>query len=471
MKFAVSFFSVVSLVVAAALFWQYQVYSDELDEAPIAYNYSQEIEVTYRGEQLTIRHHFKDLPNEEIKIDWPSSAINMSCEEEGTSECARLGEDVRTLKKSEQTTETLVYSIPLEGGLQSGRLMNDVFATLAKGGVQLTTIHISTDSSIAGQWVTGLPLIGQQSLKLVNYSMFSGSGVVKELYWQQGSLALQHKQNDFSVYGPVATDEAFRGKLNELPFFNEEHTAIVQSTTNAVSASGRIIFVPDLTVASLEQNVLFQQVQQLYQFGETPQWLSHIVASVVTDIPYGDEKTQQILTTVKEQMSEQQYAQWKQALEALQGKAISLALMDEEVSAIFGQYTRYFTMNDGATTAYPFLFNDRREVYVDEAKHDVDVILQNGQVLYAAKPLLNALGYEANVGDYGYYVKNATREYRFPREPGFYVFNQRRYNTNAEPIRIIAGNYYVEETWLQRLFVVEVKKSEERITIVTTTEQ
>ena len=79
--------------------------------------------------------------------------------------------------------QSLSYVIPIEGGLKSNQLMKDLFVTLNNGTVSYSIIHISTDSQIIGQWVTGLPLIGQQSLSLVNYSMFSGPGDVKELYF------------------------------------------------------------------------------------------------------------------------------------------------------------------------------------------------------------------------------------------------------------------------------------------------
>ena len=97
--------------------------------------------------------------------------------------------------------------------------------------------------------------------------------------------------------------------------------------------------------------------------------------------------------------------------------------------------------------------------------------MKDGQVLYSAVSILKALGYEAAEGKNGFYVNSETRAFRFPVEPGFYVFNQRRYNTVSEPVKKVAGEYFIEESWLQRLFKVELTKSNHRITITTTTEQ
>lgn len=81
--------------------------------------------------------------------------------------------------------------------------------------------------------------------------------------------------------------------------------------------------------------------------------------------------------------------------------------------------------------------------------------------------MLPYLGYSATEGENGYYVKSENRSFRFPKEPGFYVFNQRRYSTISEPIIKIAGHYYVEEAWLQRLFLVELQKNDGRIQVIT----
>ncbi len=106
-------------------------------------------------------------------------------------------------------------------------------------------------------------------------------------------------------------------------------------------------------------------------------------------------------------------------------------------------------------------------MYVNDVlKEDVRVIRYEGQTLYTADTLLPELGYSAEEGQNGYYVNSEHRTFRFPKEPGFYVFNQRRYSTISEPIIKIADHYYVEEAWLQRLFLVELQKKDERIQVL-----
>lgn len=143
-------------------------------------------------------------------------------------------------------------------------------------------------------------------------------------------------------------------------------------------------------------------------------------------------------------------------------------VLDEQLSEVLGASTKYITMNVQSENLYPFLFNDPREVYVNLHKGDsVQVVLKDGEILYSADSLLKELGYDVSIGQNGYYVTNETRDFRFPVEPGFYVFNQRRYNTVSMPIKQVAGQHFVEEAWLQRLFLVEITKTGNRITIAT----
>lgn len=471
MKFAVSFFSVLVVIVAAVLFVQYQVFSTEVEERVEDYSYSQEIEIVYRGESLDIRHHFKNLPNQEITIQWPKAAINPDCFIETESSCTRLAEDAMTFKKGETRAQSLSYVIPMKKGLTSRELLKNVFVTLKGGDVQFSTVHITTDKKIGGQWLTGLPLVGQQQLKLVNYTMFSGEGKVKDLFWQEEPFALQKQTETLGVYSKTPLKTAFYDKLANVQFLNDEHIAIINGTNKAAVEGYRMLFIPEVTTAKVQQQVVISQLESLYQFGDSPHWLKEMVASYLTGDVFGSDKTAEVVETLTGQMSDAQLAEWTARLKALEGEKMTPEVLDAEVSAVLGASTAYLTMNAQTKGLFPFLFNDPREIYVGVEKNEtVQVILKEGQILYSAEALLNALGYEAEVGPNGYYVNSETRVFRFPKKSGFYVFNQRRYNTVSEPVKVVAGEYFIEETWLQRLFLVEITKSDNRITITPTAE-
>lgn len=470
MKFALSLFTTLSVIIGAMLFMQYQVYSEQDTPTNKEFSYSQEIEITYREGSLDIRHHFKNLPNNSLEIVWPESAVDRNCFLETEYSCARLNDDKTNFESGENRSQSISYIIPLEGGLTSEKLMNNIYASLKNGRVNFSTVHISTDSSVAGQWVTGLPLIGQQSLALVNYSMFSGTGQVRDLYWQQSGLALQKKTDTLSIYANTNVSAELSQTVDQLAEFGEEHFDIVQRNNKEVQKGYRMLFLPDLTTATLQKEVLMAQVESLYTFVDSPLWLKHVVAMYISGETFGTPRALAVVDTLMNEMTEEQLDDWISRINNLKGNNVSPAILDEELSAVFGEYTQYLSMNADAEETYPFMFNDKRDVYVNGVlKEEIDVILQEGKVLYTADALLREIGYTTSLGPNGYYVNSDTRLFRFPNaEHGFYVFNQRRYNTTTAPLSVIANTYYIEESWLQRLFLVELQKDEQAIRITTT---
>lgn len=470
LKFALSLFATLSIIIGAMLFMQYQVYSEQDNTTNMKFSYSQEIEITYRKDSLDIRHHFKNLPNDSLEIVWPESAVEPNCFLETEYSCARLNDSKTEFESGENRSQSISYIIPLEGGLTSEKLMNNIYASLKDGSVKFSTVHISTDSSVGGQWVTGLPLIGQQSLALVNYSMYSGTGQIRDLYWQESGLALQKKTDTLSIYANTNISTELGQTVDKLAQFGDEHIAIVQHNNIGLQEGYRMVFLPELTTATLQKEVLMAQVESLYTFVDSPLWLKHVIAMNLSGETFGTPRALTVVDTLMNEMTEEQQADWASRIEDLKGKKVSPAILDEELSAVFGNHTEYLSMNVDAEETYPFMFNDKRDVYVNGVlTEEIDVILHEDKVLYTADALLHDIGYTTSLGPNGYYVNSETRLFRFPNaEHDFYVFNQRRYNTKSSPLSIIASTYYIEETWLQRLFLVDLQKDEESIRITTT---
>lgn len=470
MKYAISFFGVLLLVISVMLIFQFQVYSDKLESGEGEFSYTQEIEIVYRNNSLDIRQHFKNLPNQTIEIKWPNQAINPDCFMDSENSCKRLNEEKTEFKKGENQTQSLSYIIPLDHGLKSKQLLKDIFVTLQNGKVTYSTVHISTDQEVLGQWVTGLPLIGQQSLSLVNYTMFSGTGPVSEVYWQDGNLKLQEKSDAISIFGKEQIPSSFLKQLKSLKLLNDAHISIVHGENLTGQQGNRILFLKDLSMDSLNKNVILSQVKSLYNFGDSPQWLVEVVASYLTGFAVEDGKSSKIIHTLTNQMTEEQLQDWVNELNKLKGEKISAKVLDDVLSKIFNMHTDYLSLNELSKGVYPFLFNDSRELYVNShLEDDVNVIFKEDQIFYTADTLLKHLGYDVSIGENGYYVSNETREFRFPKGYGFYVYNQRRYNTVSAPIIQIAGDYYIEESWLQKLFLVEINKNDDAIILKAAT--
>ncbi|MFE3576296.1 RNA polymerase II, partial [Lysinibacillus sp. NPDC059133] len=272
-----------------------------------------------------------------------------------------------------------------------------------------------------------------------------------------------------SIYAQGAISKDFLKSLENAKFLNDQHVAIIQEKNPVKEHDDRLLFLPELT----EQAVIMSQIKSQYKFEDSPTWLPEVVASYLVKDTIGSDKAKKIVKTLKEYMTANQESAWQEALDKLGEEQISPASMDDLLSKVLDAKTSYFKLNAAQENGtYPLLFEDDRNVYVNDAlRDDVQVILNEGQVLYTADTLLPYLGYTVGEGKNGYYINNDNRTFRFPKEPGFYVFNQRRYSTISEPIIKIANHYYVEEAWLQRLFLVELQKSDGRINIKMLTQE
>ncbi|MFC7685528.1 stalk domain-containing protein [Ureibacillus sp. GCM10028918] len=467
MKYAISLLGVLLLVICGTLFLQYQVFSDKLDTEVGDFTYTQEIEITYRNGSLDIRQHIHNLTNQSIDISWPNLAVSTDCFLESETSCDRLSEDKTKFEASTNRNASLSYIIPLNDGLKSNQLLKDIFVTLNNGYAAYSTVHISTDSDVQGQWITGLPLIGKQSLSLVNYSMFAGTGEISEIYWQSGEMSIQNVTDQLTFYSHKPLSKELSKQLKAMPFISEDHIVVVQGGKNiAVQPGKRIFFLDELSTASLNDKVILSQVRTQYELEESPQWLSEVLASFLTDSAIGSSKSVEMFKTLTNQMSDAQMLSWVEKLNDIKGSKVTPEQLDELLSNVFGLHTEFFATNEMTEDIFPFLFNDERDVTVEgDLKEEVKIILKDGQILYPLNPILESLGYQTSVGENGYYIQNETQKYRFPQGYGFYVYNNQRYNTISEPLTVIADNYYIEETWLQKLFSVDIQKDESSITI------
>ena len=176
----------------------------------------------------------------------------------------------------------------------------------------------------------------------------------------------------------------------------------------------------------------------------------------------GAEKSIWMYETITNYLTNSQLSEWKSLLE--NQKELSAEKLDKLLSSLLDSKTSFFEWNDLQNDKFPLLFEDSRPVYINDGiQKDIDVLFKDGKVLYAAEPLLDVLGYTYDDTDKGLYVQNETRAFRFPIQEPFYVYNQKRYDAMSEPFEKIGSKFYIEETWMIRLFLLNIGKEDGRI--------
>lgn len=472
MKFAAILFSVLLFINGILLSFQYHVFSTNPTDAEKAFSYTQDIEIKHKGNAFYVKHTFKNLPEQEMTILWPEAAKQKACpkDEEGKEDpknCSRLKSNVNGFKEGKNTTQSISYKIPLpKSGLKSGALYNELFVTLKQGIVLNTELQIVDENRIGGQWFTGLPKIGEQSLNLVDYAYFKGNGGVYELYWSKNKVKKAFESDELTVYSTKTQPANLSKALSKLALLNSNHMDIIESPTKRASGS-RILFTNTLEKSALQEQVAVTQVQEKYQINKQDQLLASVVASFETNTPIGNTKAQTMVKTLNDYFSSGQRTRWKDGLQELEGKKVTSSVLDQLLSDILQLKTSYFQMNEAnAKAVVPLMFEEKRDIYVNGQKvNNVKIILKDDMILYTANPLLKQLGYSSRIGKNGYYVQNESRSFRFPGEPyDFYVYNDLRQDVpGVQPLIKIAGTYYLEEGWLIKLFRVIPEKKENRI--------
>lgn len=82
---------------------------------------------------------------------------------------------------------------------------------------------------------------------------------------------------------------------------------------------------------------------------------------------------------------------------------------------------------------------------------------------------MGAFDYEVTQNNDSLYIKSAERNYRFPLKRHFYVFNDRRFNTQDLLVKEINGQLYFEEATMLRIFQLNIANTEDKIKLTPIT--
>lgn len=468
MKFATFIFSILLFINGILLAFQYHVFSTNSDNQEKAFSYAQDIEVTYRGNAFLVKQTFTNLPEDKIQLSWPEKSKVKACEisedgKENKEGCSRLTEQLDSFKAGEKSVQTISYQIPLgRNGLESNKLYTDVFVSLKNGIATASNVQVVDEKRKGGHWFTGLPKIGEKSLDIVDYSYFAGSGQVYELYWTKQPMKKAFDGKEFSIYTKKLTPTNFTSTLNNMKVLEGGHIDIIESSKK--ENGSRILFTDTLKKAQLQEKVVVSQIKEQYQFSKTNKNLPIIVASFSLEQSLGSAKDKEMVRVLNEQFNTEQREDWKFGLDELKGEKIDSNILDDLLSQTLNNKTSYFKLNEtSGSTVVPLLFEEERDLYLNDKKlSDVKIILRDGEILYAANPMLHHLGYKTSIGKNGYYVEKSERKLRFPEQQyKFYVDNQMRVDyIGAGPIVEVGGTYYIEESWMIRVFRLNPPDSE-----------
>ncbi|MFC4409325.1 hypothetical protein ACFOZY_02620 [Chungangia koreensis] len=458
MKFALSISSLLFFTLIILLTFQYEAFSVEKAERPINFTYNQEIDITLQDGKLKVIQHLSGLPKNSLSILWPSDSGQAACVS-GTN-CERLSPDFSTISEGEEKELSVSYEIPFEHN--GGYFLRSIpFASIHGGEVDQTVLHLTDRQKTGGTWLTGLPMIGQQKLSFVDYFLFAGEGEVKELYWQQKQLSMTYKSENVSFYSKEMPSDFMKKTLDSVAF--EKHTDLIISAERPVGTN-RVLFIRQGNEEIIKRDLAIATIQSSFRLNNKDAILLSVMANLMTDQMEGNSRAKAITVEINK-LSEEQRKIYLNNFWNHTDEELNAALLDSLLSEVLKGPVSYFERNVSNRPFFPLVLDESRQVQFDGKPLNVDVIRKDQRVFYSLSPLMDALDFSLSEGEHGLYIDNGQRSFRFPVDEPFYVLNERRYDAPTEPMIKIAGQYYIEEKWLILLFLLDVKKDAEKISI------
>ena len=430
--------------------------------------YAQEIEVTNRSDGLYIRHHFNELSDVQHEIIWPEMSTKRSCYLKDAEACSRLNENATTFLEGEVDGQSIMYVIPKDQPMQQTMLLKNIFATLEHSKPTSSLLHLTDEMGLGGLWVSGLELIGNKQMALIDYSLFHGYGELTDLYWQKNEQPLAYEGDRLSVFGERADLEGFKEKDAALVSIDAIHSTIVIDNENSPITSRRFSIANDADVEEATDLILVNHTYEQFLIPKEERLVAETVTSLLGGKAIGMKKSRAMYEALVDNLTEIELGQVVERINDRHGKVVDGSTMGEIIQEVTGYSTSFLSKNNEVETAlFPFLFEDPRTLYIDGKENlETAVILKEGKALYPAAAITRGLGFEVKLNERSLYIEGDGRKFRFPLKESFYVYNDRRYDVRSIPFEQIGNEFYFDEASFIRIFIVGIEKTAEAIKIV-----
>ncbi len=433
-----------------------------------ATTFIQEIEVVNRPDALHVRQHFSGLSDTRHEIVWPKASTNRTCYLADATSCNRLDENSIAFLEGDNERQSISYEIPKKGPMKQTALFNESFAGLHGSSASYTLFHMTDETGIGGLWVNGLERVGTKKMTNINYALFRGKGEVKDLYWQRNNLPVLYAGDRLSVFGESGNIERLREVDNALKSIDANHSMIVIDDTRPAVNATQFIVAQNADVDKVSVRLLRESMYARFTIPENERMTAELVASILGGTPIGLGKSRIAYQVLTESITVEELEKFKKMLNNMTGQELNASVLDALAGEVTGFKTSYFMKNiHDDTSAHPFLIEDPREIKIDGASTaDIRIILKDGKTLYPAKKILNLAGYTVTSNKRSIYVENSIRKFRFPKKELFYVYNEQRYDVATMPFEVLEGDFYFEESWFKRLFLLSIEKTADTVDII-----
>lgn len=440
----------------------YEAKADQT-QSPEHFQYNQEIEVTVQNDELLVTQHFTSLPAERIEIQWPKNSESRKCWEEESTDCNRLNDANTAFIESDTSSQSIEYRIPYNS---NASYVSSVFATLKKGDVYQTILHITDESDVKRRVIAEIKPVAYEAFDEISYYLFRGEGPVSTLYFANSSIPVHYEGDNVTVYGKGMKKKTIEQYEEKLVSLGHPHAVIIANKHQLENASKRMILSNEKQLRQAFERLIANTFYDRYDVGKENHYVSHITMSLLLDEPLGNKRIKQVVATVKEALTEQEYTAFMEQLKKAEGQTVKEEQLDEILGEVLQVKTSFIQKNrDLSKSFYPFILEGSEQVMVENQLTSIHASIVEHENFYPLNDLLETLAYQVRTNEHSLYVEGNDEVYRFPVNELFYVFNERRYNTKKRLIHKIGDELYMSEANIQRIFPITFTKKDQEIHI------
>ncbi|OZI12365.1 hypothetical protein CEW92_07795 [Bacillaceae bacterium SAS-127] len=428
--------------------------------------FEQEIQMIYSEKGFAIQQTFHHLPiDKPLTLVFPIDAKNMRCEtKEG--KCSLNGLSAVITPKDHTFTVSYMLNAP---PVKSSMLLTNWFVKVKEAAIKKTSIYLTDKKLRTGNWYSGLKTTGGQKKDLINYYEFQGNGGANALYWQSDSLVNVSVGEDFALYMPSETKapEQLIDSLKSLDI-SKPKTIIVTNQHAAYSSDQFHILNNSQQLTELVNTIQLNDMKSKYRFQESEEWLAEIMLAFELNRAFGSQKSQKMYQYLQQQLTPEEQEAYKAEVLQMKGELVKAEQLDRMLSEVKGLETHFFQENrDAKSVIKPLLFADTRSVIVNGKVMTFKAMNQKGVLLFPFQSTLRQLGFDVKVLSNGQslLVNKGADTYRFDLDQHRFILNEEDYGLYENALATYNGELYIEDMWLQKIFLVSVSEQNDQILI------
>ncbi|MDQ0272391.1 stalk domain-containing protein [Cytobacillus purgationiresistens] len=416
------------------------------------------LEVTQTVTDLTAENQYR--------IDIPKKVKDWKCVTKDGEACDTKWNQSDVMV-ADDTDLAFQYTIPLSNSGEA-IFLQQWSITFPDIDMVKTEIEITESLRREGSWIAGVPLKGSIKKDLIDYHYFEGENATPSLFWQAETLEGYQVNSKMAIFSNKYDDKALEklsqqlNKLIDFPYVSIILTDDVKGTKgNGIIFASSTATLEDIKKESLDWFFSYK----LSDVTVNHPWFIDVFTAWTNNKHPEGKKAQSVYQMFEENLTEIERTRFIEAVISHKG-SISAKDLDLLLMASKGDETNFFveSFQAGAETVDLNFYDSRDLIILGNKETKMRIIKDEDQYLFPFKETMEKLGFKVKeLSDQELMLKKDEDTYRFYTNQSIFINNEEKYGLLQNPLTKKNGQLYIERKWLQNIFLLKIKESENEI--------